>query len=101
MKAALYARVSTADQRCDSQLRELHDFAVRQGWTVFNEYIDQGVSGKKTSRPELDQMLTDARLRRFDVVVVYKIDRIVRSLKGFANLMDDLELWNIHLVSIT
>ncbi len=52
MKAALYARVSTADQSCESQLRDLRDFAARRGWEAI-EFVDQGISGTKEKRPAL------------------------------------------------
>jgi DNA invertase Pin-like site-specific DNA recombinase len=66
MKAALYARVSTSNrgQDTDLQLRELREFAKRRGWTVASEYVDEGVSGSKDSRPELNRLMLDAKLRK-------------------------------------
>ena len=66
MNAAIYARVSTTDQSCELQLRELREYAARRGWSVHAEYVDTGWSGAKASRPELDRLLADARTRRFD-----------------------------------
>src|SRR5689334_12158490 len=75
MRAAIYARVSTTDQTCDLQLRELRQYISARGWQVAGDYVDTGWSGAAAARPELDRLLTDARLRRIDVVVVWKLDR--------------------------
>lgn len=80
MNAAIYARVSTTDQSCALQLRELHEYAGRRGWTITGEYVDTGWSGAKASRPELDRLMQDASRRNFDVVLVYKLDRFGRSV---------------------
>src|SRR6516165_1296954 len=82
LQAAIYARVSTTDQTCEMQVRELREYAARRGWTVVNVYIDTGWSGTKASRPELDRLMRDAALRRFDVVLVYKLDRFGRSVRN-------------------
>ena len=71
MRIALYARVSTADQSCEMQLRELRDYAARRGWQVFAEYVDAGWSGARASRPELDRLMQEACTRRFDAVLVW------------------------------
>ena len=65
MLAAIYARVSTVDQTCESQLRELREYAARRGWSIAGEYVDTGWSGAKASRPLLDHLMQDAALRRF------------------------------------
>jgi site-specific DNA recombinase len=72
MKVAVYARVSTTNHGQDSglQTREQHQFAEARGWQVFDDYIDEGVSGSKDSRPELNRLMADAHKRRFDVVCV-------------------------------
>jgi putative DNA-invertase from lambdoid prophage Rac len=79
MNAAIYARVSTTDQTNAIEVTELKDYVERRGWTLTNAYQDQ-MSGAKASRPGLDQLMADARRRRFDVVVVWKLDRFGRSL---------------------
>ncbi len=80
MRAAIYARVSTEDQDCGLQSFELGEFAARSGWQA-TEYIDK-LSGKAgVRRPQLEQLLADARMRRFDVVLVWKLDRFGRSLQ--------------------
>ena len=74
-RVALYARVSTCNgQDPEMQLRELREYASRRGWIITNEYVDPGVSGSKESRPELNQLMADAHRRKFDAVVVWKID---------------------------
>src|SRR5580692_6551099 len=72
MKAAIYARVSTANNGQDPtmQTRELREYCERRGWTVAGEYVDIGISGTKERRPELDRLLGEAHRRRFDAVVV-------------------------------
>ena len=68
MRAAIYARVSTADQTCENQLLELRRYSNARGWTAV-EYVDSGVSGTKDRRPALDRLITDAKRRTFDVLV--------------------------------
>jgi len=92
-KAVLYARVSTQDQNCEMQVRELHEYASRRGWQVSDEYVDTGWSGAKASRPELDRLMRDAALRRFDGVLVWKLDRFGRSVR---NCLDGIEALRAH-----
>jgi integrase len=81
MKAAIYARVSTTDQTCENQLLELRQYAKARGWTVTREYVDEGVSGAKERRLALDALLKDAKRRRLDVVVCWRLDRLGRNLR--------------------
>ena len=78
MRAALYARVSTADQSCEPQLRDLRQYVAARGWDAV-EYVDQGVSGAKDRRPALDRLLAAVKARKVDVVVVAAFDRFGRS----------------------
>jgi DNA invertase Pin-like site-specific DNA recombinase len=80
MRCALYARVSTTDQNCEMQLRELREYIARRDWKIAGEYVDTGFSGAKASRPALDRLMADAAKRKFDCIVVYKIDRFGRSV---------------------
>ncbi len=99
-RVALYARVSTLNgQDPEMQLSELREYASRRGWTITNEYIDQGVSGSKESRPELNQLMSDAHRRNFDAVLVWKIDRFGRSLKHLVNALADLCAYGVAFVS--
>lgn len=99
-RAALYARVSTRDQDPAMQLSELRQVAQQRGWTVVDEYVDHGVSGRKDRRPELDRMLADVGLGKIDVVAVWKFDRFARSLKHLMLTLDDLRAKNVDFVSI-
>jgi DNA invertase Pin-like site-specific DNA recombinase len=69
-RVGIYARVSTADQTPESQVLDLHRYAVERGWDAVRVYVDHGVSGTKDSRPSLDTLMDDARKRKLDVVLV-------------------------------
>ena len=70
MRVALYGRVSTLNGQCpEMQLSELREYASRRGWKIAGEYVDEGVSGSKESRPELNRLMGDAHRRLFDVVL--------------------------------
>src|ERR1035441_5649524 len=81
-RAAIYARVSTSNNGQDPtmQTREMEEFCDRRGWELADSYVDNGISGFKESRPELDRLMADAHRRRFDTVVVWKFDRFARSV---------------------
>jgi len=100
MRAALYARVSTSRQDLDLQLEELRQFAPRRGWAVVGEYADI-TSGATTRRPGLDRLLQDAHRGRFDVLVIWKLDRLGRSLVHMVQTMEDLLDRGIGVVSAT
>src|SRR6516225_6687941 len=99
MRAAIYARVSTLDQEPENQLQELRRYVVARGWTAV-EYVDRGVSGAKDRRPALDQLLIDAKRRRFDVLVCWRLDRLGRSLKHLITLLDELRVLGVAFVSL-
>ena len=99
MNAALYARVSTLDQEPENQSQELGRYIDARGWTG-REYVDRGVSGAKDRRPALDQLLTDARRRRFDVLVCWRLDRLGRNLKHLIILLDELQALGVAFVSL-
>jgi DNA invertase Pin-like site-specific DNA recombinase len=98
-QAVIYARVSTDKQKVDMQLTELRQFAARSGWTIYQEYIDQSFTGANTNRPAFLSMMEAARKRKFDVLVVWKLDRLSRSLKDLINTLDELGSCNIDFVS--
>jgi DNA invertase Pin-like site-specific DNA recombinase len=99
MRCALYARVSTLDQQPENQLAELRRYAEARGWTGI-DYVDHGVSGAKDSRPALDRLVKDAKRRKFDVVVAWKLDRMGRNLKHLITLLDDLQTLGVAFVSL-
>lgn len=98
-RCAIYARVSTPDQRVDNQLYDLRQFAAQRGFEVVAEYTDVGISGSKARRPGLDAMLRDARKRKFSVLVVSAFDRIARSTKHFLGVVDELDSLGIEFIS--
>ena len=100
LRAAIYARVSTSEQTVENQRLDLHRFIEARGWDLTKEYLDAGISGSKESRPALDVLLKDARRRRFDVLVVAKLDRLGRSLKHLVGLLDELQVLGIAFVSL-
>ena len=99
MRAAIYARVSTFDQEPENQLTEIRRYVTARGWTSA-EYVDRGVSGAKDRRPALDELLKDARRRRFDVVVVWRLDRLGRNLRHLIVLLEELQALGIAFVSL-
>jgi DNA invertase Pin-like site-specific DNA recombinase len=101
-RAAIYARVSTANNGQDPtlQTRELREYCERRGWSITSEYVDVGVSGSKEKRPELNKLVSDAHRRRFDVVLVWKLDRFGRSLRHLVNSLAELESLGIDFVSL-
>jgi DNA invertase Pin-like site-specific DNA recombinase len=98
-KAAIYARVSTADQHIESQLYDLRQLSEQRGLEVVREYSDVGISGTKARRPGLDALMADARQRKFSVVLVAAFDRVARSTKHFLLLVEELDSLGIELVS--
>ena len=98
-RAALYARVSTLDQETENQLLELRRFAEARGWTI-QEFVDRGVSGAKERRPALDALLKGARRRQFDVLVVWRLDRLGRNLRHLVMTLEELSALGIGFVSL-
>jgi len=98
-KCALYARVSTVEQRVQSQVYDLRQLAQQRGFEVVAEYIDEGISGTKARRPGLDALMTDARKRKFSVVLVAAFDRMARSTKHFLQVIDEFDSLGIEFVS--
>ena len=98
-RAAIYARVSTLDQEPENQLAELRHYVAARGWTAV-EFVDRGVSGAKDRRPALDRLIHDARRRRFDVLVCWRLDRLGRSLKHLVTLLDELQVLGVAFVSL-
>lgn len=101
-RVAMYARVSTVGHGQDPevQLAELRQVAVQRNWQIVCEYVDAGVSGTKASRPALDRMLADCRAGKIDVVAVWKLDRLGRSLQHLLGLLDDLTKAGVAFVSL-
>jgi len=98
---ALYARVSTTQQDPEVQLRELRAPAAARGWTISKEYLDAGISGASTSRPELSRMLADAHRGYFAGVLVWRLDCLGRSLRHLVTVVEDLLARGIEVISAT
>jgi len=101
MRVGIYARVSTlGGQNPENQLIELRRYCDARGWTVFREYVDRGVSGAKERRPALDELLKDAKRRRFDVLVCWRLDRLGRNLRHLILFLDDIHALGIGFVTL-
>jgi len=101
MKAGIYIRVSTDTQTTQNQRRELEAFCDRQGWQIAGLYDDSGISGAKADRPGLDRMMKDAAAGRIGVVVVWKIDRLARSVVHLLQVLQSLQSAGVAFVSTT
>jgi DNA invertase Pin-like site-specific DNA recombinase len=100
-RIAIYSRVSTYEQSPRMQLRELREYCQKRNWRVADEYVDTGISGAKDSRPELDRLMKDAHRRCFDVVVVWKFDRLARSVSHLLRALDTFRTLAIEFVSLS
>ncbi len=96
---AIYARVSTDRQTVDMQIHELKEYVKRRGWNLYREFIDQGYSGSDTKRPAFQEMMNEAKKRKFDVLLVWKLDRLSRSMKDLVMVLNELGGLGIDFVS--
>ncbi len=103
MRAAIYGRVSTSNHGQDvgMQVRELREFSEARGWQFAGEYLDEGISGAKDSRPELNRLMADASRRRFDAVIVWKFDRFARSVSHLIRALETFDSLGIAFVSLS
>lgn len=112
MRAALYARVSTPasqkkktakgdqeKQNPETQLKKLREFAAARDWEVVQKYTDR-LSGKDANRPALEQMMKDAFYRKFDVILIVRLDRIMRSIANFVTLNEQLAASGVGIVCV-
>ena len=98
-RAAVYVRVSTVEQGTDLQESELKEYCSRRGWEPIM-YRDRGQSGAKQDRPALTSLLNDLRRRKIDVVVVWALDRLARSLKQLLTISEECRTLGVDLVSL-
>lgn len=106
MIIALYIRVSTEDQAREGyslgvQREYLEAFAKREGYEIFKVYCDDGISGYSDRRPALQQLLKAAKSKKFELVLVYKIDRFSRNLKDLLTLVDEFSSCGVGFQSAT
>lgn len=100
-KVALYLRVSTTQQTVENQRLELEKYCQRQDWVIAKTYNDTGISGSKSDRPALNEMLQDAAKGKFSVLVVWKIDRLARSTTDLLNILLTLKNYGVDFCSTT
>src|SRR5208283_2131616 len=95
------ARVSTSNrgQDAECQMRELRETAARMGWSAV-EFVDTGFSGRKESRPAFDQMLEQVHHHRFDIVCVWRLDRLSRGLRHAVNILSEFKELGVEFVSV-
>ena len=99
-KVALYARVSTSTQTAENQLLDLRATAARAGYQIVSEFVDSGISGAKgrADRPQLDALLKAATQRKFEMVMVWDISRLGRSLQNLVEILTELQSLKIDLL---
>lgn len=100
MKSALYCRVSTREQTTDNQELILKEYCERNNIEIYKIYKDEGISGAKTSRPELDIMLQDMRAKLFDSIICWKLDRLGRSTQHLLQILQELQNKQVRLICI-
>jgi DNA invertase Pin-like site-specific DNA recombinase len=100
---ALYMRISTKchGQTTDTQAVALREYADRRGFKIGEEYRDEGISGSKDSRPALDRLMKDARVRRFDVVIVARFDRFARSVSHLLRALEEFHHLGVDFISVS
>jgi DNA invertase Pin-like site-specific DNA recombinase len=99
MRIGIYARVSTKDQSCELQVRDLRTYCAARRFDLVREYVDVGQSGAKDSRPELNKLMDDARKRQFDAIVVWRFDRFARSTKHLLSALEEFRSLGIQFIS--
>jgi len=98
-RVGIYARVSTKDQTAENQLLDLRKYCQARGWAIVGEFVDNGISGTKENRPQLKEILTLAKRRKIDVLLVWRFDRFARSLPHLINTLEDLRARGIEFIS--
>lgn len=106
MRCAIYTRVSTDIQveegySLESQKQRLEAYATAQGWEIHDFYVDEGYSAKNIDRPQLQRMLADMKLKVFDVILVLKLDRLVRNVMNLHELLHDMDKYGVMFRSAT
>lgn len=99
MRVAVYARVSTGTQDEELQLPRIRDYCGRAGWDIIQEYSDVA-TGKNCNRPGWQALMSDARARKFDRIVVTKLDRIMRSLRILGEELDTLKVYDVDIFAL-
>jgi DNA invertase Pin-like site-specific DNA recombinase len=98
-RVAIYARVSTKDQTCENQLRDLREFSNTRRWTIVKEFVDTGFSGAKHDRPALSDCMGFVRKRQADMLLVWRFDRFARSVSHLITTLENLRTLGVDFVS--
>jgi site-specific DNA recombinase len=105
INVGIYARISSERQRgntsIDTQIADCKAYAKRLGWTVYDTYIDEAESGRKTTRAQLQRLRSDIKARRLQAVLVWKTDRLARQARDQHNLMAEFEQYKVIFASAT
>ena len=101
MKVAIYVRVSTSEQTVANQRQALCEYCDRRGWQIVREYSDEGISGAKSDRPELNRLMQDADKGKFAAVCVWKFDRFGRSTQHLLKSLEVFKGLGIEFVSVS
>jgi DNA invertase Pin-like site-specific DNA recombinase len=101
VKTAIYMRISTEEQSIEAQMRAITSFLQYKGISQYQIYKDEGFSGKNSDRPALKQLLNEAKQGTIDLIVVWKLDRLSRSLSDLIALLKRLNEHNVKFASVT
>jgi site-specific DNA recombinase len=101
LKIGIYARVSKEEQNIETQLMALRDYCQRNNYEIVGEYLDNGISGATDNRPAFNKLLADMRTGKINCVLVYKLDRIGRSLQHLLNLFEEFKNRGVEFISLT
>ena len=99
MKIAIYTRVSTQDQSVEMQTSDLRRYCEQRGFETYKEYSDRGISGTKDRRPALDELMSDAKKKKFDAVLCWRFDRFARSTKHLITALEEFRHLGIEFIS--
>jgi site-specific DNA recombinase len=102
ISVALYARISKDNmgQDIDRQRHDVREYCTRAGYEIVEEYLDEGFARTTRNRPALDKLIKDAKQRKFHLVVSDELSRFAGTPSLLMNLLEELKLWNVHLVSV-
>src|ERR1700687_3213922 len=98
MRIGIYARVSTRDQSCELQVRDLRSYCAARRFDLVREYVDVGQAGAKDSRSELNILMDNARKRQFDAIVVWRFDRFALSTKHLLSALEEFRALGIQFI---
>ena len=101
LKVAIYVRVSTIEQNPENQIDELKEYCKRMNYEIYNTYIDKGESGLNENRPQFNELMKSLRLKMFNAIVIWKLDRIGRSLQHLLQILQEMKNKNVDLICLT